>query len=65
VVFDGWNPIQEKNASGTPTANIVPGLGLDQLLTRTDASTRSFLTDALGSTIALADTSGVVRTARL
>jgi RHS repeat-associated protein len=62
LVFDGWNPIQEQNAGGTPTANLIPGLGLDQLFVRTDASTRSLLTDALGSVIALADTSGVVRT---
>lgn len=47
----------------TPTANLLGGLGLDQWFARTDSSgARSFLTDALGSTLALADASGTMQT---
>jgi RHS repeat-associated protein len=61
-LFDGLNPIQEK-VGATPSANLVSGLGIDQHHTRTDsAGQRSLLTDALGSTIALADSSGAVQT---
>jgi RHS repeat-associated protein len=61
-VYDGLNPVQEKNGS-TVTANLLTGLGIDQVLTRTDsAGTRELFTDALGSTVALADTAGVVQT---
>ncbi|MBX3302491.1 MAG: RHS repeat-associated core domain-containing protein [Nitrospira sp.] len=61
-VYDGLNPVQEKNGA-TVTANLLTGLGIDQLFTRTDsAGTREFFTDALGSTVALADTSGAVQT---
>lgn len=58
----GGNFIQEKNAGGTPTANLLTG-GTDQTFSRTDSGgTRTFLTDALGSTVALADANGVVQT---
>jgi RHS repeat-associated protein len=43
-----------------PTANVLSG-GLDEWFQRTDASgTRAFLNDALGSTVALTDPSGVL-----
>jgi RHS repeat-associated protein len=45
-------------------ANILSGLGVDEFLTRTDVpagATSSFLTDALGSAIALADSAGAVQ----
>ena len=48
-------------SGGTPTANMLTGLGIDEVFSRTDSSgTSSFLTDALGSTLALADNSGTV-----
>jgi RHS repeat-associated protein len=60
-LYDGQNPVQEL-AGTTPTANLLTGLGIDQYLTRTDSvGTRSFLTDALGSSVALADNSGTVQ----
>ena len=44
-------------------ANLLTGLGLDETFTRTDASGAStFLTDALGSTLELADGSGTLKT---
>jgi RHS repeat-associated protein len=47
----------------TPTANLVGGLGVDDVLTRTDSTgTRAFLTDGLGSTLALVDGSGTKQT---
>ena len=43
------------------TANLLTGLGVAQIFTRTDsAGTRSFLADALGSTLALTDSAGVL-----
>jgi RHS repeat-associated protein len=56
-LYDGQNPVQEGGA------NLLTGLGVDQYFTRTDsAGARSFLTDALGSSVALADNSGAVQT---
>jgi RHS repeat-associated protein len=61
-LYDGLNPVQEL-ASGTPVANLLTGLDIDEYFTRTDASgSRNLLTDALGSTIVLADGSGSVQT---
>jgi hypothetical protein len=61
-LYDGLNPVQEL-ASGTPTANLLTGLEIDEYFTRIDASTtRNYLTDALGSSVALADGSGTVQT---
>ena len=63
-LYDRLNPVQE--TSGVPVlANILPGIGIDEFFSRTDTSTgsrSSFLTDTLGSVIALADSSGVVQT---
>jgi YD repeat-containing protein len=57
-LYDGLNPVQELSG-GSPTANLLTGLSIDEYFTRTDASgVRNFLTDALGSTVALADGSG-------
>jgi RHS repeat-associated protein len=50
--YDGQNVVQEKS---TTTTNLLTG-GLDEVFTR---GTRSLLTDALGSTIASADTTTV------
>ena len=56
-LYDGVNPVQELNGS-TVTANMLTG-GVDEFFARTDANgTVNYLTDALGSTMALADTNG-------
>src|SRR6185312_10501984 len=61
-VYDGLNPVQEKNGP-TVTANLLTGLGIDEFLTRTDGvGVRALLPDALGSTIALGDGTGVLQT---
>ncbi len=56
-VYDGPNPVQEQQGS-TVTANLLTA-GIDERFQRTDSTgTYSYLTDALGSTEALIDTSG-------
>ena len=61
-VYDGLNPLQEKNGA-TVTANLLPGLGIDEFFTRTDGvGVRSLLPDALGSTVALGDGTGTLQT---
>jgi RHS repeat-associated protein len=53
--------VQELSGS-TVTANLLTG-GVDEIFARTDsAGVRNFLTDALGSTLALTDSSGTVQT---
>jgi len=61
VLYDGPNAVQETN--GSSTANLLSGLRLDKTLARTTSGgTESFLTDALGSTIALAGGTAKVET---
>jgi RHS repeat-associated protein len=63
-LFDGPNPVQETSGA-TVLANILPGLGMDEFLTRTDSTaaiSTYFLTDALGSPIAATDAAGAVQT---
>lgn len=61
-LYDGLNPVQEKNGAAV-TANLFTGLGIDEFFTRTDgAGARSLLPDALGSTVALGDGTGVLQT---
>jgi YD repeat-containing protein len=61
-LYDGLNPIQELQ-NGAPSANMLTGLGIDEYFQRSDSSgASSLLTDALGSTLALADSSGAVQT---
>ncbi|WP_181885671.1 RHS repeat domain-containing protein [Trinickia dinghuensis] len=61
-LYDGVNAVQEL-AGGTPSANLLTGPGIDEVFSRTDSlGTRSFVTDALGSTVALTDGSGAVKT---
>jgi RHS repeat-associated protein len=56
------NPVHEL-AGGTPTANLLTGLQIDEYFTRTDgAGARHFLVDVLGSSLALTDGSGSVQT---
>ncbi len=60
-LYDGANAAQELSGS-TITANLASG-GLDEVLSRTDASgTFAPLKDALGSAIALADSTGTIQT---
>jgi len=60
-LYYGLKPIQEAGATGIVT--LLNGFGTDAYLTRTDAAgTRTLLTDALGSTVAVADAAGVVQT---
>jgi RHS repeat-associated protein len=60
-LYDGLNPVQELSEN-TPTANLLTG-GIDEYFTRTDgAGARSFLTDALSSTLALTDSTGTIQT---
>jgi RHS repeat-associated protein len=61
-LYDGLNPVQEIQ-SGSPSANLLTGLNIDEVFQRTDsAGSRDFLTDTLGSTLALADSSGAIQT---
>jgi RHS repeat-associated protein len=61
-LYDGLNPVQELNGN-TVVANILTNLAIDEYLTRTTtAGTRSFVADALGSTIAMTDPTGAVPT---
>jgi RHS repeat-associated protein len=63
-VYDGWNAVQEKDGAGAVVANSLFGSGLDDVLWRKPvaSSGSSFLTDALGSTIALTNGSGASTT---
>lgn len=61
-LYDGPNTVQEL-ASGAPTANLLTGLGVDETYSRADGvGVRSYLSDALGSTIALTDASDTIKT---
>src|SRR5712664_2432649 len=60
-LYDGANPVQELSGTNA-SANLLTG-GVDEYFQRTDsAGARSLLTDALGSTLALADSTGTVQT---
>ena len=63
-VYDGWNVVQEKDAQNQVTANVLSGLGLDEWLSRAPSSGSAtyYLTDALGSTVGLTDSTGSVAT---
>ncbi len=64
-LYDGLNPVAELDGASPPnvTANLLTGLGIDEYFTRTDSSgTMAFLTDALGSTIGLVDSTGALNT---
>jgi RHS repeat-associated protein len=61
-LYDGLNPVQELQ-NGSPNANMLTGIGIDEYFQRTDsAGARDFVTDTLGSTLALADSSGAIQT---
>jgi len=61
VLYDGPNAVQE--TKGSATANLLTGLTRDKMFARTTSSgTENLLTDALGSTIALAGSTGKAET---
>lgn len=61
-VFDQFNVVQELSG-GTPLANILSGLKVDEVFARSDANgVSTFLSDALRSTIALTDINGSIQT---
>jgi len=61
-LYDGPDIVQEQTG-GAVSASLLTGLGIDERFSRTAGSTNStYLTDNLGSTVALADASGVVQT---
>ena len=61
-LYDGVDAVQEQ-IGGSPSANYLLGLGIDERFTRTDGTgTVGYLVDALGSTVALADAAGAVAT---
>lgn len=60
-LYDDDNAVQEK-VGGTPTANMLTG-AVDELFVRKDAAgTHAVLPDALGSTLALVDSTGTPQT---
>ena len=63
-IHDGVNPTREQRSGAA--SNLINGLGVDERYARDDVSGKTFfLTDALGSTLALTNTSGsVVQTYR-
>jgi len=63
-LYDRWNPVQELDASSTPSANLLGGLGAHEFFTRSDQAdgTLTLLTDQLRSTLALTDSSASVVT---
>jgi YD repeat-containing protein len=61
VLYDGLDAVQESGPEGD--ASYLRTLGIDEALSRTDGNgTLTYLTDALGSTLALADSSGAAST---
>jgi len=55
VLYDGLNPVRELDAGGAVLAQLVAGLELDEHYARVvGGTTETFLSDALGSTVALA-----------
>ncbi len=64
-LYDGLNPVEELDGSSPPnvTAGMLTGLGIDEYFQRADSNGAvSYLTDMLGSTLALADSSGNLNT---
>jgi RHS repeat-associated protein len=61
-LYDGSRVVQELSG-GVPTANMLLGLGVDERHSCScSGSNSSFLTDVLGSALALTDSSGAVQT---
>jgi RHS repeat-associated protein len=61
-LHDGWQVIQEL-AGGIPTANLLTGLRMDEIFRRsTTTSSSDYLVNALGTVVALTDSSGAIQT---
>jgi RHS repeat-associated protein len=61
-LYDGLNMEQELNGT-TPTANYLTGANIDEVFSRTDSTgSYSYLTDNLGSSLALTNLSGAIST---
>jgi RHS repeat-associated protein len=61
-LYDGSDIVQELSG-GTPAANLLTGLSIDETFVRaTGAAATSLLTDSLGSTLALLDNGGAMQT---
>ncbi len=61
-LYDLANPVQEFG-NGMPIANLLTGLAVDEIFSRLDSvGVRHFLTDGIGSTLALTDSAGAVQT---
>jgi len=63
-VYDGLNPVQEQNGDSQVIANMLTGLNTDEYFTRAEPACcgpLSYLTDALGSTESLVDSTGTVQ----
>lgn len=62
VLYDDANIVQELSGA-TPIANLLTGFDMDETFARTDSGgTSTLLVDALRSTVALADATGVLQT---
>lgn len=61
LIYDGWNLVAEYDASGTLTTHYIHGPRIDEILANVTTTSTTFpLADALGSTIAVTDSAGVV-----
>ncbi|MHB8404395.1 MAG: RHS repeat-associated core domain-containing protein [Gammaproteobacteria bacterium] len=61
-LYDGLNMEQELSGT-TPTANYLTGANIDEVFSRsTSGATQSYLTDNLGSTLALTNSAGAIST---
>jgi len=64
-LYDGLNPVQELDGANPAnvTANLLTGLNIDEYFTRADSNgAMNFIADAMGSTLALTDSSGAINT---
>jgi hypothetical protein len=61
-IYDGFNPVQLLNGSSPPgvTANLLTGLRVDEYFTTSASGGLNFMSDALGSTIGLVNSSGSI-----
>jgi RHS repeat-associated protein len=61
-LYDGLNPVQLLNGASPPavTANLLEGVNVDEYFRTSKDSGLSFLSDALGSTLGLVNSSGAV-----
>jgi RHS repeat-associated protein len=61
--YDGWNVAAERDESGAETASTLSGLGLDTAFERrTEGTSKTLITDGLGSTIGMVAATGPLTT---